>query len=269
MPRRRVRRDLALSSLALAFALVTVVWPKLALIAGLATLLVGLTVARHRAVLTLLVLAAIASVIAIVRFVATEALPGLVRSGQAASATTAVSRLREILFAEDVMRQKAWVDPDGDGVGSAGLIAELSAHRPLRGVRTLDPSPLDRRYWNEQETPIGPASAVGDYLFIVCLPAAGGGWTARPGEPVDEERAERNYVAYAWPAAAGFGTGHAFFLDAHERILVSDNRDGAELRYAGASFPPSCDAAVVNAARDGWRPWRDKKPRRELPGDRP
>ena len=101
---------------------------------------------------------------------------------------------------------------------------------------------------------------------MVCLPGAAGGLTARPTDPVNEELAERRFIAYAWPVAAGGGPMHAFAIDEHERILVFDNAgESGQPRYASPNFPPPCDAALSGA----WKPWRGKKPRATLPGDHP
>lgn len=216
----------------------------------------------------MLVVAAITTSVGFVRFTIKEAVPSLVAAGNNAAGQAAVSRLRELSFQEDKVRELAFVDPDGDKVGSAALIVEMSGRTPLRGGNTMDPPLLNRSYAEVEETKIGPAVIVAGYFYIVCLPKAGGGFTARPSEAVDEELAERRFVAYAWPAVAAHGAQGAFFIDEHESILVSDNRGDGETRYAGANFPPPCDAAIAEATRYDWYVWRGKKPRERLPYDR-
>jgi hypothetical protein len=203
-----------------------------------------------------------------VRFVVTEAVPGMVQGGQSATARSAVSRLREIVFAEDAMRRHAHVDPDHDGVGSAAWLGELTGTIGMRGGARLEPPILGLPHRPLVETRIGPAAESTGYLVIVCLPAQGK-WTARPLDPVDEERAERAFVAYAWPTHKTVGMLDAYFIDEHERILVSKNLDGAEPRYAGPNFPPPCDAALAEPTKRDWTPWKGKVPRRALPGDSP
>lgn len=216
----------------------------------------------------LLVVAAVTTSVGFVRFTIKEAVPSLVAAGNNAAGQSAISRLRELSFQEDKVRELAFVDPDGDKVGSAALIVEMSGKSPVRRESPLDPPLLNRSYAQVEETTIGPAVVVAGYFYIVCLPKPGGGFTARPGEPVDEELAERRFVAYAWPAVADHGAQGAFFIDEHENILVSDNREGGETRYAGPNFPPPCDAAISEATRYDWYVWRGKKPRERLPYDR-
>lgn len=245
--------------------------PKLSIPALLIALLVYLVLPSGSprplrwVVIAAFALAAIGSV----RFVVAEAVPGMVQGGKAATAQRAVSRLRELVFAQDSLRKLAPIDPDHDAVGSAGFLGELAGYDGVRGGARLDPPILALPGRGLIDTPIGPAAPLTGYLMIVCLPAASGGWTARPGDSVDEERAERNYVAYAWPDAMTIGLHEAFFVDEHERILVSQNQQGSEPRYAGANFPPPCDAALAVATRADWLPWKGKLPRRELPYDRP
>jgi hypothetical protein len=252
--------------------LCSIFYSKLALAAGFLTFLGGLVLPRRaperrRLVQVLIGIAAVGSSVGFVRFILLEAAPGMIQGGRARTAQHAVSRLREILVAEDAMRKMAPIDPDRDGIGSAALIGELTAAVPLRGGATLDPPILSPRHYAElEQTPIGPAALVSGYFLIICLPTPAGGWTAQPGEAVDEERAERSFLAYAWPAATG-GPTEAYFIDQHETILVHANRqDGGDLRFAGQFQPPPCDAALSEAAQ--WQPWRGKKPRSELPGDR-
>jgi hypothetical protein len=247
--------------------------PKLALLAVGATLISALSLpaleGKARGTTWALIgLSALLCFVGFMRFLLDEAVPGIVYGGRAAASESALWRLRELVHAEDGLRVHPKVDPDGDGIGSAALVGELAGVIPLRGERRLDPPALNGRYARLMETPLGPAAVIGTYLLLVCLPAQGGGYTARPAERVDEEAAERRYVAYTWPMAGGEGALKAYFIDEHERILVTDNTesDGAP-RWLGPSFPPPCDAALAAATRGAWRTWRGKIPHRDLPGD--
>jgi hypothetical protein len=172
------------------------------------------------------------------------------------------------LFAEDVLRQKALHDPDGDGIGSAALLGELTAEDGVRGARRLAP-PLLEGFPKLVDTPVGPAAELGGYLFVVCLPVAAGGFSARENETIEEERAERHFVAYAWPLGKGAGSA-AYFLDEHERILTAPASFPPGLQQrSGYAHPPPCDDALAPATSGAWKPWRNKKPRSELPGDKP
>jgi hypothetical protein len=213
--------------------------------------------------------AGVTSAVGFARFLVIEAMPGIVQGGTIASGAAAVSRLREILFAEDVMRQKAFIDPDGDRVGSAGFLSELLGRSGLRGRERLVP-PVLERYPVLVETALGPAAEIAGYYFLVCLPAAGGGFTARPGEAVDDEAAERRFVAYAWPSQEGRGLLESYFIDEHERILFAHASAPAGRRERlGPERPPACDDALAPASRERWQVWRGKRPRTSLPGDAP
>jgi hypothetical protein len=244
---------------------------KLALVLSVLVIIAFAALPRHgrerRLAFWLLVGAAVTSSVGFVRFTVYDAMPSLVAAGNNAASQAAVSRLREVLFQEDKMRQLALVDPDGDRIGSAALIVEMSGAVPLRGERRMDPPLLSQQYLTMKDTKSGPAIAVGGYLYMVCLPKQGGGFTAQPGDAIDEELAERRYIAYAWPVAEDNGAQGAVFIDEHENILVSDNRVNGETRWAGANFPPPCDAAISEATRYEWYVWRGKKPRERLPYD--
>ena len=250
-------------------ALLSAFFSKLSLPAALLSLLVFLSLPNDaaRALRIALALAGLIAVVSLVRFVVTEAMPGMVQGGRAAAAQSAISRLREIVFAEDTLRKHAYIDADRDGVGSAALLGELSGMDDVRGLgKKFDPPILGDQLRPVVATKLGPAAASAGYLVIVCLPTRSGGWTARAGEPIDEERAERHYFGYAWPDAAAYGMRSAYAVDQDERILVSSNIEHDQTRWAGPNFPPPCDAALDSAS--GFRPWRDKKPRSTLPGDR-
>jgi hypothetical protein len=264
------RWGLARVALAVVLGLLAPLVPKLSIPAVVIALLVylALPAPSPRWLRWVVILAGVLATAGAVRFVVTEAVPGMVQGGRAATGRSAVSRLREIVFAQDSLRKRAVIDPDRDGIGSAAWLGELSGVVGVRGGARLEPPILGLPHRAIVETRIGPAAESTGYLVIVCLPAARGGWTARPGEAVDEERGERGYVAYAWPDAMTVGMHDAFFVDEHERILVSNNLEGKEPRYAGPNFPPPCDAALSESTRADWTPWKGKAPRRELPGDR-
>lgn len=251
-----------------AAALLSIHFTKLALFAAVGTFLAWASLpsvpARElRRERWLLLAAALASGLGLVRFLIVEAIPGIVAGGNRFTEQRAISRLREILFAEDTARRIAARDPDADAIGSALLLGELAADIPVRGAGRL-PVPLLESYPEQVETALGPASEIGGYYLAVCVPKAGGGFTARPGDAVDEELAERRFIAYAWPSGTAPGLASAIALDEHERISLAPARAG--LRF-GAETPPSCDDTAASATRGAWTAWRDKKPRQSLPGE--
>jgi hypothetical protein len=258
------------TGLALALALLSLPFAKLALPAALLVFLSWLSAPvepeavkkRHRAAL---LLAAAASVVAVPSFLVREAVPGLVQGGTSAAGARAVSRLREVLFAEDAARRGASLDPDHDGVGSALLLGELTGELGLRGGARLAP-PLLEGYPKAEATRQGSAVEIGGFWFSVCLPVQGGGFASEPEARFDDEAAERRFVAYAWPSGRAPGLERAYFIDEHDRIMSASAGDGERI---GREHPPACDDALAPATRDDWGPWRGKKPRPDLPGDKP
>lgn len=245
--------------------------PKLALIALFSCVVLLISQQRLRAhsprlVTPLLVVAGLGTVTGLIRFTLTEAIPGILRGGTAAADKAALSKARQVVTAEDALRRGGFMDHDADKIGSAGLIAQLAGFVPLRGAPSLDPAPLSYDASQLVDTALGPAMQSGSHLIIVCIPSAAGGFSADPTAAVDEERAEREYFIYSWPVAIGLGVQNAYAIDQHERIWVSTNTQNGTLRYAGPSFPPPCSA--VQDPSNGFTPWENKQPRKELPGDR-
>jgi hypothetical protein len=256
--------------LAAAAALASLHFVKLGLFAAVGTFIAWVSLPRAKASELrrerwLLGLAALASGVGFVRFLIEEAVPGIVAGGNRATEARAISRLREISFAQDGARRLGSRDPDRDGVGSALLLGELTGELGVRGGEPLA-APLLESYPRLIETALGPACELGGYYFAVCLPRQGGGFTARPGEPVDEEQAERRLIAYAWPTSSAPGLTSAIALDQHENIWLAPAALGKRL---GSAAPPACDDVLAPSTRGDWQPWRDKQPRRTLPGDRP
>jgi hypothetical protein len=215
-----------------------------------------------------LVVAGLAATFGVFRFLVLEAVPGMVEGGTTATEQRVVSRLREILFAEDALRRNTFVDPDGDHVGSAEFLGEMTGEIGLRGGEPMT-TPVLQNYPKLVDTRLGPAAEVGGYLVIVCLPKLSGGFTANPREAVDDERAERSFFAYAWPSERGRGLDTAYFLDEHERILLADSSETEPRRLIGVDAPPACDDISAAATAASWRVWRHKQPRAKLPFETP
>lgn len=257
----------ALVASALVFSVFSVLWTRaapFALAFSLFTFLTagGATAPRARRLAAMAT--SIVALIGLLRFTAQEALPGIVESGKRASGQRAVSHLRQLWFAEGVMREQAEIDPDNDGVGSAGLIEEVAGRANVRGRFTPLLAPMAMaRGATVVRVPGGPCLQLDGYCFLVCVPRLGGGWVSDPQESskIDEERAERRFVAYAWPAHAEAALSESFFIDEHENILVQRPTPGSA--YAGQRSP-SCEAALERPAE--WARWRNKQPRETLPG---
>ena len=246
-------------ALLLVLGVAAALWPLLALPAAFASL-VGLLALPLPSARDLprprvwLLLGTLAASVGMARFVVLDAVPGIIGGGRRAVEDQVVSRLRDVLFAEDAMRRAGWIDPDRDGIGSAAFLSELCGGEPLRG-QAPRATPVLHCEQLEQSA-LGPAARLGAYLYAVCLPRAGGGWSARPGEGVDEEAAERRFVAYAWPVAES-PFSSLYFIDEHENIRVGPTP-------STAGEPPHCDAALSGPP---WPAWKDKKARPLLPGD--
>jgi hypothetical protein len=217
----------------------------------------------------LLGVASLGASVGVGRFLVGEAMPGIVKGGRQAVEQRAVSRLREILFAEDAMRRAGWIDPDADGIGSAASLPELCGAAPLRGQPPRATPVLD--CGELVSTPLGPGARSGAYFYVVCLPTPAGEWSGQASAAVDEEKAERRFVAYAWPEP-GSGFEHAFFIDQHENILAAPWPGVGSPAGAGAgpaSPGLSCASALgaPGSVASAWSVWRGKQPRSGLPGD--
>jgi hypothetical protein len=207
--------------------------------------------------------------VGLVRFVFGEALTGISEARGRATGKKAVSLLREILFAQDAVRRYGMIDHDGDGIGSAARLGELSGTDGARMKNRLSTPPLALRYTPRVATRSGPASEQEGYLLLICLPGIlPNSWVTHPSEEVAEELAERRWVAYAWPVAEGLGHEAAYFINEHEEILESENLQDGKLRLVGSQTSPSCDDAILPETIAFWRPWSGKKRREILPGDK-
>lgn len=228
---------------------------------------------KKRFFVVFLLLGAVSTSVGMVRFVWGEALQGISEARGRATSKRAVSLLREILFAQDALRRYGMIDPDGDKIGSAGRLGELCGSDAARGSKPLQTPPLSIRFSPRAITRSGPANEQEGYLLLICLPGADGkSWVTYPTDAVDEELAERSWVAYAWPAAEGLGHEAAYFINEHEEILETENRlphaeKDRTLRLVGAEFSPSCSDALDGETKPAWRVWRGKTRRPKLPGD--
>ncbi|HLV21791.1 MAG TPA: hypothetical protein VKZ49_12940 [Polyangiaceae bacterium] len=246
-------------------AVASIVWTKLSLPAAFLTFIAFLSVPsdagrRGRLLRRWLLVAAVAASVGVVRFITGEAIDGIVQGGKTATSSRALSRLREIITLQDARRTHAVADHDGDGIGSAALISELVEGSSSQGFGRVPR--MEVKGGQLIDTPVGPALSSGGYLFLTCLPSVGGPFVARAEPGIDPERAEREFLVYAWPAHARVGASSVFFGDQHERLLVLETDPPA---YLGPERPPDCHAALDRPER--WKAWRDKQPRSELPGD--
>lgn len=223
---------------------------------------------RKRVVFIALSVGLAGTAVGLYRFILHEALPGIIEAHGRASGGRAVSFLREISFAQDAMRRYAFIDPDRDGIGSAGSLAELSGAPSSRVPSGLKEPPLAPRYAPRLPSREGPLTEESGYLYLVCLPNSDGTFSALSGPRVDDESAERRFIAYAWPADDKQATWTSYFIDEHENIGESPNLVEGRPRLLGSGRPPGCDDALGPEGAARYTPWRGKKPRADLPGDR-
>lgn len=239
--------------------LLSAFWPLAGLPAAFALGLVLLTAppVAPRAGRWLLVASGALSLVGLGRFVVEEAAAGVIRGGRQAAERTAVEHLRGFVAAQDALRRSALLDPDGDGIGSAASLSQLCGDERPPGVSEQRWRPP--LHCHERVTlSVGPAELWGAYWFFLCLPTTAG-WSAGGSAEVDAERAERSYVAYAWPAGRGdFRT--VFAVDQDEAI--------EQLSLPpGRTVPPHCEALWAPPAGQSWSRWKGKRPRRVRPGD--
>ncbi|HYQ18482.1 MAG TPA: hypothetical protein VEQ58_22050, partial [Polyangiaceae bacterium] len=158
MPRPLLLRTV----LAAAAALASIYFTKLGLFAAVGTFVAWASLPRVpsqelKRERWLLLVAALAACVGLFRFLVVEAIPGIVAGGNRFTEQRAISRLREILFAEDSARRIASQDPDHDHIGSAALLGELTGELGLRGQNRI-PVPLIESYPQQLDTSIGPAT---------------------------------------------------------------------------------------------------------------
>jgi hypothetical protein len=199
--------------------------------------------------------------------------PNLMRKGCGGNRTAAIATLRNLGHVQEEFRSRLLVDLDGDGRGEFGTFGEMTGYGGLR----RDPAAVKRGapasppLLSPALVPLAEARGLAmksGYAFGILLPGAGGypvreGGTGAAREPafagrripvpasalsgpVDTDRAEAAWAAYAWPVAAGNSGTVVFFTDDSGEIWETANEDG---RYSGSDRGPSWDAAMPE---DGW-----------------
>lgn len=172
-----------------------------------------------------------------------------------ANETAAIATLRNLVSAEGMFQGRPNVDLDGDGIGEFGTFREMTGSVPLRAPPGTPPRVL--------APPMLSASLAGvttegwvaksGYAFALFLPRKGGGWVRETGEVragpagtetgcrggsgaapggtgvsaegiVDPDRAEREWVAIAWPRMVGRGSRRVFLVTASGNVLQAANQ---------------------------------------------
>jgi hypothetical protein len=188
--------------------------------------------------------------------------PNIIDAGIAASEQAAVSTLRTVLWAEDLMR---------DQRGRPGLIGELSGAVGVDGGPPLAVPLLREPFRNLVAGPAGESVSVSGYMYAVFVLGPDG----RPvtdGQGTPPAGAKR-FIAYAWPAVRGHSGRAAYCIDQDEDLLETPN-DAPGQAYDGPSHPPAWDACLTAPAlpdhldpgtgRDGgaWARWKGRLTKR-------
>jgi hypothetical protein len=186
------------------------------------------------------------------RFMVVEGAASIVAAGRRSTEEKALSRLREVAWAQERARELAVVP--GGGYLS---LAELTGR--IRGRRTDAGGPFLADTFSQSEA--GAWLSEG-YRFAVFLVDDEG---VHP-EGNDVARAASHFLAYAWPAEANGGAGRAFFVDADDRICearLNHPVDGRINPFAAFETDSLAAARCTGASASGWafKPWKKKQPR--------
>ena len=189
----------------------------------------------------------------IAKFIISDGMKGIVEAGYRATGKKALTSLREIRIAQDILRKKAYLDHDKDGIGESAHLSELMGLDKARGTIELPFAPL-RNNFSRLET-IGDAQ-IGyrsGYYLMVCLPTSETEWTAHPKTLPNDELAEANFRAYAWPAEPFKSTTTVYFINALEEISTFENKD---FQIVGLDKRPDCKSR--DNTELAWSAWRNK-----------
>jgi hypothetical protein len=178
--------------------------------------------------------------------------PIWMKVAQRHNAMIALETLETIAAAQELFRQSAYVDQDGDGVGEFGLLCELAGQQLTRtGVAVphsfSETSGLPDALGRSALVNHGVGTYEG-YHFVVYLPSASGTAIAETVPPAQRDPGsadlqEDRFVCYAWPVVAG-GTGE-YVLVVNEEGLVHTTVSSGVKPYSGLRGRPAPGAAFV------------------------
>jgi len=190
-------------------------------------------------------------VVAIIAIIAAIAIPNLLAARLTSNEAAAIATLRNIVSAQAQFQATAKADGDYDGMGEYGSFQEMSSAVNIRvGTASeggiLHPPVVSSAFRNVSAA--GEPSKSG-YLFKIFLPNSSGQGLC-PDETgtfvgVDQDLAETNWCAYAWPAHHG-GSGRRCFMVNQTGDLVGT--DFATYDGTGANPPPH--AAFIGGVND-------------------
>ena len=127
--------------------------------------------------------------------------------------------LRQIVSAQSHLQKAGVADENQNGIGEFGGLAELSGAVGVRDARTLDPAVLPPAF---RTIDAGGVTRLG-YKIRVALPSKSGWvWERDAGGfaagAVDAVKAEKRWVAYAWPIDPTKTKGRAFAIDERGKL---------------------------------------------------
>jgi prepilin-type N-terminal cleavage/methylation domain-containing protein len=179
-------------------------------------------------------------VVSILAILASIAVPNLLGSRGRAHEAAVIQVLRSVSSAQELVRTRAVLDLDGNGLSEYGFLGEVTGLNPLRGSGDLL-SPAARIGFVDVD-----ANGFGEqkgYLFRLYLPDAGGAGvpeTATTLTNVDPIRAASFFTVLAWPQIYGSSGQRTFFLNQSGEIVATVDPD-----YSGKSGAPPANAALV------------------------
>lgn len=189
-----------------------------------------------------------------VRFIIEYVAPNVVIAGRRAAEDKAVSRLREIRWAQQRGREMGLAS-SGEGGGRYLFLREM--------LQFSDQAPLlqggFRAFAAEDGVPVYKRDG---YLFAVFLPGQQGAWVDE-GEALAVKPDAQRWLAFAWPETEGAGS-RVFFIDHRERICETE---GGFLGVQAAPRPDEGPPFETDDCGEAglWRPWKGKKPLTGLP----
>ena len=203
---------------------------------------------RHLAVVALVLAGG-----AFARFMVVDGAASIVAAGRRSTEEKALSRLREVAWAEERAKELGVV-PGGGYL----TLAELTGH--IRGRRTDAAAALVAKdAFTAPER--GPWLADGSRFAVFLVDDAG---VHAEGEGAASVAA--HFLAYAWPADAKGGARRAFFVDADDRICearVEAPVDGLIDPFAAFEKRVFDAARCIGTSASGlsFKPWKHKQPR--------
>src|SRR5688572_22472463 len=179
--------------------------------------------------------------------------------------TAAIATLRNLASCQEQFRASLHADLDGDGFGEYGTFGEMTGTVGVRADpagaargTVVNPPILSAALAAIDENGIVTKSG---YAFRIFLPGPGG-TAIHEGRataefpfsgPLEVDRAEASWCAYAWPVAVGNSGTRVFFVDPGGDVWQTSN---ANRRYSGMLATPGWEDAMPQGGR-GWAPAPD------------